>query len=265
MSGIWVPVSGQIAQERKIEVLANNVANSNSVGFKRDDTAFKEHLTEYENPSFDIDIPRKDFSTADMHRTRELQQAKVQSAGSYSDFTQGEVIPTNGPMDFAINGEGFFVIETPQGVRYTRKGNFNINAEGTLVTDKGYSVLGNIPTPESPNTYLQLKGKGAVQVDGSGNISQDGKAAGKLAMVHFADLHALKKEASGLFTAPQDMAPVESTKSVCMQGHLEQSNVNPILEMTELIKAHRQFESMQKAIQAYDSIGNKSVNEIVKF
>ncbi len=265
MKGIWVPVSGQVAQERKIETIANNVANSNSVGFKRDDAVFKEHLTEFEKPSFDIDIPRNDFSNADMHQTRDLQQGKVNSAGTYSDFSQGEVVPTNGPLDFAINGNGFFVIETPQGVRYTRKGNFNINGEGTMVTDRGYPVLSKIPSTNSENASLTFPQKGAIQVDAKGNITQNGKSAGKLAIAEFSDVHALKKEASGLFVAQADHIPQESTKSVCLQGSLEQSNVNPILEMTELIKAHRQFETMQKAIQAYDNIGNKSINEIVKF
>jgi flagellar basal-body rod protein FlgF len=267
VKGIWVPVSGQVAQERKIDVLANNIANTNTVGFKRDDSTFKEYLTEYENPSFDIDIPRKDFTTADMYRTREVQQGKVQNGGTYSNFAQGDLLPTQGPLDFAIQGEGFFAVDTPQGIRYTRKGNFVLNNEGILVTDKGYQVLAELPLEgqAAQKSFVAIKRNIPFQVDSQGNVFQSGKNISKIAIAEFGDKQALAKESSGLFVNKEGQTPVIAKASQCLQGHLEQSNVNPVQEMTELIKAHRQFESMQRAIRAYDEIGSKSTNEIIKF
>lgn len=280
MKNIWVPLSGQVAQQRKVETIANNVANANTVGFKKDQLVFKEHLTALTKGVEDIDIPRKEFSPADFYHTQGAENAMVAVDGSFTIFEQGTLIPTNNPLDLALQGEGFMEVLTPTGVRFTRKGNLSLSKDGELVTDQGFKVLsalnaseeslrdpasvGSFPTPEErilkvpTNTKLTFTNEGEI-------LTRDG-AIGKISVVEFKDKHALRKEGNSLYITP-DESNVSRTniKTAVNQGFLEGSNVNAIEEMSELIKAHRHFESIQKAINAYDSISGKAANDIGKF
>jgi flagellar basal-body rod protein FlgF len=132
VKGIWVPISGQIAQQQKVDAIANNIANANTTGFKKDDLIFKEYLTALDNPQDDIDIPRKEFSPEDFYRTQGAENAKVSVAGQYTDFTQGQLVETRNPLDLGIKGTGFFEVLTPNGVRYTRNGIFTIDNQCRL-------------------------------------------------------------------------------------------------------------------------------------
>lgn len=280
MKNIWVPLSGQVAQQRKVETIANNVANANTVGFKKDQLVFKEHLTALTKGVDDIDIPRKEFSPADFYHTQGAENAMVAVDGSFTIFEQGTLIPTNNPLDVGLKGEGFLEVLTPTGVRFTRKGNLSLNKDGELVTDQGYRVLsslnvpqetlrdpaseGSFPTPEErvlrvpTNTKLTISNDGEV-------LTRDG-LVGKLSVVEFVDKHALRKEGNSLYISPEEANIVRTDiKTTVNQGFLEGSNVNAIEEMSELIKAHRHFESIQKAINAYDSISGKAANDIGKF
>ena len=280
MKNIWVPLSGQVAQQRKVETIANNVANANTVGFKKDQLVFKEHLTALTKGVEDIDIPRKEFSPDDFYHTQGAENAMVAVDGSFTIFEQGTLIPTNNPLDVGLKGDGFLEVLTPTGVRFTRKGNLSLNRDGELVTDQGNRVLsalnvsqenlrdpasvGSFPSPEErvlrvpTNTKLTISNEGEV-------LTRDG-LVGKLSVVEFVDKHALRKEGSSLYITPDEANIVRNDiKTTVNQGFLEGSNVNAIEEMSELIKAHRHFESIQKAINAYDQISGKAANEIGKF
>lgn len=280
MKNIWVPLSGQVAQQRKVETIANNVANANTVGFKKDQLVFKEHLTALTKGVEDIDIPRNEFSPADFYHTQGAENAMVAVDGSFTIFEQGTLIPTNNPLDLALQGEGFMEVLTPTGVRFTRKGNLSLSRDGELVTDQGFKVLsalnaseeslrdpasvGSFPSPEDrivkvpTNTKLTFTNEGEI-------LTRDG-AVGKISVVEFKDKHALRKEGNSLYITP-DESNISRTniKTAVNQGFLEGSNVNAIEEMSELIKAHRHFESIQKAINAYDQISGKAANDIGKF
>jgi flagellar basal-body rod protein FlgF len=280
MKNIWVPLSGQIAQQRKVETIANNVANANTVGFKKDQLVFKEHLTALTKGVDDIHIPRKEFSPGDFYHTQGAENAMVAVDGNYTIHEQGQFIPTENPLDIALKGEGFFEVLTPTGVRYTRKGNFSINREGELVTDQGFKLLSalemdtaglrepasinSLPKPQDRVVKIPTNAKITFSLEGD-ILTRDGKI-GKVSVVEFKDKHALKKEGNSLFITP-DEANVQrlQVKTTVNQGFLEGSNVNAIEEMSELIKAHRHFESIQKAINAYDIISGKAANEIGKF
>lgn len=280
MKNIWVPLSGQVAQQRKVETIANNVANANTVGFKKDQLVFKEHLTALTQGVEDIHIPRKEFSPADFYHTQGAENAMVAVDGSFTVFEQGTLIPTNNPLDLALQGEGFIEVLTPTGVRFTRKGNLSLSREGELVTDQGFKVLsalnaseealrepasaGSFPKPEErilrvpTNTKLTFTNEGEV-------LTRDG-AVGKISVIEFKDKHALRKEGNSLYITPDETNIVRTNiKTNVNQGFLEGSNVNAIEEMSELIKAHRHFESIQKAINAYDQISGKAANDIGKF
>jgi flagellar basal-body rod protein FlgF len=280
MNNIWVSISGQVAQQQKVETIANNVANANTVGFKKDQLVFKEHLTALTKGVDDIDIPRNEFSPADFYHTQGAENAMVAVDGSFTIFEQGTLVPTNNPLDLALQGEGFIEVLTPTGVRFTRKGNLSLSRDGELVTDQGFRVLsslnateeslrdpasiGSFPTPEErilkvpTNTKLTFTNEGEI-------LTRDG-AVGKISVVEFKDKHALRKEGNSLYITP-DESNISRTniKTAVNQGFLEGSNVNAIEEMSELIKAHRHFESIQKAINAYDQISGKAANEVGKF
>ncbi|MEI8347644.1 MAG: flagellar hook basal-body protein, partial [Pseudomonadota bacterium] len=148
MKNLWVPVSGAIAQEKNVEVIANNVANANTPGFKRDQLTFKEYLTALEKGQDGIDLPNGEWRPEDFYRSQGAENAYVKVDGSYTIHDQGPLTPTGNPLDLAVNGPGFFEVLTPNGVRYTRKGNFSLNKDGNLVTDEGFPVLSKLNLPE---------------------------------------------------------------------------------------------------------------------
>lgn len=280
MKNIWVPLSGQVAQQRKVETIANNVANANTVGFKKDQLVFKEHLTALTSGVEDIHIPRKEFSPADFYHTDGAENAMVSVDGSFTVFEQGNMIPTSNPLDLALKGEGFIEVLSPHGVRFTRKGNLSLSRDGELVTDQGFKVLSalnitdellrapatseNLPSPEE--RIIKVPGNTKLTFTSEGEILTKEGIVGKISVIEFKDKHALKKEGNSIFLSP-DEKNINRTniQTTVNQGFLEGSNVNAIEEMSELIKAHRHFESIQKAINAYDQISGKAANEIGKF
>lgn len=284
MKNIWVPLSGQIAQQRKVETIANNIANANTSGFKKDRLVFKEHLTALTKGMDDIDLPNKEFSPDDFYHSQGAENAMVKVDGSYTDFEQGELRPTNNPLDLGLFGKGFFEVLTPTGVRYTRKGNFTVSKDGELVTDRGFkllavpqvsdsqggddaalipeSILGDSPQKRA----IKIPPGTKLSISKEGEIFTSSGVAGKISVVEFKDLHALRKQGSALFinNAPENVVRKEVGTTV-NQGFVEGSNVNALKEMSELIQAHRHFENIQKAINTYDSISGKAANDISRF
>jgi flagellar basal-body rod protein FlgG len=272
---LWVPLSAAIAKQRQVETIANIVANANTTAFKRDQLAFKEHLTA-QTKGADIDLPNKEWSPEDFYKSYGAERAFVKVDGSYTDFEQGQIRPTNNPFDFAINGKGFIEVLTPNGIRYTRNGSLSVSSEGELVTKQGYKVLSKLNVP--PNaTEQQLRelpapatrtiniGNGPITINHKGEIFQNNQLLAEINLVGFKDTDELKKEGHSLFINDRADNLLAESKSLIIQGSLETSNVNPIKEMSELIKAQRSFDSIQKAIKTYDSMASKAYNEIGKF
>ncbi|MBC74874.1 MAG: flagellar basal-body rod protein FlgF [Halobacteriovoraceae bacterium] len=281
MKNIWVPLSGQIAQQRKVEIIANNIANANTAGFKKDRLVFKEHLTALTKGSDNIDLPNKEWSPDDFYRTQGAENAYVKVDGSYTDFEQGDLKPTNNPLDMALFGKGFFEVLTPNGVRFTRKGNFAVSKDGELVTDRGFKLL-SPPKAEGSQggdqaaqiadssdiekRIIKIPAGTRISVSKEGEIFSSQGSLGKISVVEFNDIHALKKQGNALFinNHPKNVKR-ENVATTVNQGFMEGSNVNAIQEMSELIKAHRHFENIQKAINTYDSISGKAANDIARF
>lgn len=277
MKDLWVSLSGAIAQQKNVETIANNIANANTPGFKKDTLVFKEHLAVFNKGISDIDLPNKEWKPEDFYRSYGAEDAHVEIQGSYADFTQGQLVPTGNPLDIALRGNGFLEVLTPNGIRYTRSGMLTIDGEGRLVNDKGYYILGEKPRPSGettegelpPNTerVIRIGEKGQVSVDMTGELHVNGNSVGKLAITEFNDIHALRKEGSTFFinNQPDNYKKNEAIQTTVHQGFVEESNVNAVLEMANLIKANRHFESIQKAIKAYDNVSGRGVNDIAKF
>jgi flagellar basal-body rod protein FlgF len=277
---LWVPLSGALAQQRKVETIANNVANANTTAFKKDRAVFKEHLTAFEK-GHDVDLPNKEFAPEDFYRTYGSENAFVKIDGTYTNFTQGQVRPTNNPLDIALEGRGFIEVLGPNGVRYTRKGNLYVNQESELVTDQGMKVLARVDLPEvgdgkevievikqipTPEQRTLKIGKGRITINNQGEIFQKGNQIGQINVVEFKNGSELKKEGNSLFINDDSRNILKTQrKTIVRQGAIELSNVNPVEEMSNLIKAHRQLESIQRAIKTYDSMAGKAYSEIAKF
>ncbi|MCB9060649.1 MAG: flagellar basal-body rod protein FlgF [Halobacteriovoraceae bacterium] len=276
MKELWVPLSGAIAQQKKVDTIANNIANSNTPGFKKDHLIFKEHLSALTGKDLDIDIPRKEWAPEDFYKSYGAEHAFVKVSGSHTKFIQGQLRPTSNLFDFAINGKGMFEVLTPQGLRYTRNGSFTISNQGELITADGYKVLKHLDLPEestaqdkplpTPEERIIQLPSGNLSVNIQGKIFVNGSPLGDLSIVEFENLDNLQKQGNSLYINSNiSNLKTKEIASTVHQGFIEESNVNAVEEMSELIKANRQFESIQRVIKTYDNIANKSVNEIIKF
>ena len=277
MRELWVPLSGAIAQQRNVETIANNVANANTPGFKKEQVVFKEYLTALEKGDGEADLPQKEFKPEDFYRSYNAEDAFVKVDGAYTLHEQGQLVPSGNSFDNALSGPGFFEVLTPNGVRFTRKGSFSINNEGKLVTDQGYLVLskdappaigadGKFSLSAPPATRAIVVGNNKFSISLDGDVYSGSNKIADISLAEFNDIHALKKEGNSLFINPdQKNIKVGEIKTSVHQGFVEQSNVNAVSEMSSLINANRNFETIQRVIKTYDTMSAKAVNEISKF
>lgn len=266
--GIFTALSGAIAQGQRLDTISNNIANANTVGFKKDQQTFREYLTTFEKEQEVIKVPRLPATTESFYDMQGLDQSYVDSSGTYTDFSQGSLTPTGNSLDVAIDGDGFFEVVTPQGIVMTRKGNFSIDGNGTLVTGEGLPVLTTDEGGADPaGRIIQLQpNAGNVQIAEDGSVFQGEELLGRLSVIRVIDQSTLQKTGNSSYkfreNANPEVAVIDSPK--LRQGYLEGSNVNIVQEMTDMIAASRAFETNQKAIQAYDSIADKLVNQVPK-
>jgi flagellar basal-body rod protein FlgG len=266
--GIYTAVSGAMAQSAKLDTIANNLANVNTPGFKRDQQVFKEYLTAYEKEPSTITVPRVPASIESFYDVNGGDKSYVDSAGTYTNFEQGSLRVTGNKFDLAIEGDGLFEVATPQGIRYTRAGDFTVNNEGTLVTKQGFPVLkdGGEGAPAEGRMIKFNLGQADVSISPEGLIKNGDQDLGRIALTKFGNKDVLRKVGSNMYMLKENLDPqrAPASEAKVSQGMLEGSNVNIVREMTDMIQATRVFESTQKAIQTYDSMNAKAVNEIPK-
>jgi flagellar basal-body rod protein FlgF len=200
-----------MARERQTEVLANNIANLSTVAFKGEQMVFAEYLT----------------STAGGSKT-----AYVQDLGTVRDWSEGPLTRTANPLDVALDGSGFLEVQTANGIRYTRDGRLKLDAQGQLVTLDGIPVLNQGEQP-----IVLPPGSTSISISEDGSIATRQGTIGRLAVVDFPDDQGLLAEAAGRYDTDQTAEPATSVK--VMQGSIEGSNVQPILEITRLMSAAR--------------------------
>jgi flagellar basal-body rod protein FlgF len=169
----------------------------------------------------------------------------IPSASRVTNFQEGELRSSGNPLDFALEGPGFFQVQTPEGkTAYTRDGEFRVNAKGMLVTKQGYPVLGeNGPLQFDPNN------SSAITVSATGDVSQGDQIVGKLQTTEFKNTGQLVRTGTGFFSAEKGAQPSASAATQVRQGFTEAANMSPTTEMTSLITAMRLFESNQKVLQ----------------
>ncbi len=237
-------LSGAIAQEKNMALITNNLANVGTTGFKKDLAVFKGILGAQIGVPAASEGPPATFGIL---------------SHTVTDFSPGAIKITREPLDLAIEGEGFFAIATPQGTRYTRNGNFTLNADGLL-------SLGEFPLEGSGGPITLPPGE--IVIDPKGKISVKGVEAGAqpieidiIPIYTFSNPADLKKVGGSLFESAGAGA-ILSVDARLRQGSLETSNVNPVEEMVAMIKVMRLYESSQKAIQTADDIAGKLANEL---
>lgn len=267
IKGIYTAVSGSMAQNLRLETTANNLANINTPGFKKDAQVFREYLTDEEKLPEVIQVPKVPASIESFYDMQGIDKSYVDTSGTYSDFTQGGLKQTGNVMDFAIDGNGFFEVATPKGVRFTRNGSFSIDGQGQLVTKQGWPVLKKAEAGVAiDQRTIKVPISGSFSITDQGEIFIDGDQNGQISLIELNDRKALNKEGSSVFGIKPNMNPQLNsvTNPHLKQGFIEQSNVNIVQEMTDMISATRLFESNQKAIQAFDSMADKLVNVVPK-
>ncbi|WP_213950628.1 flagellar basal-body rod protein FlgF [Tepidanaerobacter syntrophicus] len=249
--GLYTGASGMISEMNKTDVISNNLANASTTGFKKDRAVFKA------------------FPEMDIHRINDPIRSGINrlvdprpfigSMGTgaitdevSTDFSQGPIKTTSNPLDIALSGEGFFSVQTPEGIRYTRDGSFTTDTNNFLITKEGYFVLGQ-------NGPIELNGESDITINRRGEIFADGEIVDRLQIVDFQDKGSLEKQGDNLYMAnAQDIASVAEV----IQGALESSNVNTISEMVDLITTSRAYEASQKVITTHDELLGKAVNDI---
>lgn len=261
--GVYTALSGAMAQSLKLDTIANNLANVNTPAYKKDQQTFREYLTANEKPPEVIQAPRIPASIESFYDMQGGDKSYVDASGTYTDYSQGSLKSTGNALDVAFDGAGFFEVDTPQGLRFTRNGAFKIDGNGQLVTKDGHPVLKAAPEGTDPaQRVIRFGGDGPVSIAEDGEVFQGAEALGKLSVINVKGKDVLQKTGGSLFTFKPNQKPeVENVANPSLkQGFIEMSNVNIVQEMTDMIATTRVFESTQKAISAYDSMNEKLVN-----
>jgi len=238
----YIALSRQGALSRKMSAIANNLANMNTTSYKSERMMFVDHVTRSQSGDF-IANQRLSF-------TRDV--------ASYRDLSDGAIEQTGNPLNIAIQGQGYFVAEAPDGSeQYTRNGNFRLDNTGQMVTQNGLPILTDAGTP-----IFFTPEDTSITINGDGSVSTENGLIGKLQVVTFENELGLERIGNNMLSTDQVATPVERPQLA--QNALESSNVEAILEMTRMIEVSRQYKSAQNLIDKEDERIRKAVNELAK-
>ena len=233
--------SGLRAGIQSLDLLANNIANSSTSGYKADGEFHSLYTSEA--ASGDETTPAATLPMIDRQ---------------WTDFAQGLLEPTNNSLDFGLSGKGFFVANGPSGPLYTRNGSFHVSTKGLLVTSDGHSLLDQNGQPIQADTSVPVD----VALDGS--IHQRGQLVAQFKLVNFNDPSVLLKQGNTYFKNTSDQKPVDATDIQVHQGKIEDANISPAKGAVRLVSVMRQFEMMQKAVSLSNDMGRQAIEEVAK-
>lgn len=234
-----IGLSRQIALQRQMDVVANNMANLNTTGFKAERMLFEE----YKMPV----ASDRDFSFPDQSLSYTDDWATVH------DLSSGPLLDTGNPLDVALQGKGFLVAQTPDGERYTKAGSLGISPDGTLVDPSGNPILGNAGPIDFDATETD------ISISADGTISSSAGVKGTLRIVEFADPQTVERFGNNLWTGG---TPVPATATTVVQGSIEQSNASGILEMSDMIRVQRAYESVASLLQKQDDQRRTAIQKL---
>jgi flagellar basal-body rod protein FlgF len=237
----YIALSRQTALRRQMDVVANNIANMNTAGFKGERMMFVEHLVK--SKGGERILGDKVSYTRDIATMRDLSEGPLEQTGN--------------PLDVAITGEGYFTIQTETGNRYTRNGRFQLDEGGQLVTQSGAPVLSDGGQP-----FFFAPGDGKISIGRDGTVSTANGDLGRLAVVTFDNQHRLRPTGGGLFATEGEAKPVE--RPTVSQGMLEGSNIQPVVEMSRLIEVQRTYESVKNFLEKEDDRMRSMVRDLAE-
>ncbi len=241
-----IALSRQVALERELDVVANNIANIDTTGYKSDGALFEEYLS----------------SGARSGGSGGGQVSFVRDRGLWHDMSQGPVEHTGNPLDVAIDGKGFLAVQTPNGPRYTRNGALQLNAQGQLVTSQGYQVLGDGGpiTLQPTDSEVQISHDGTISVrEGGSNVDSQ---RGKLRLVDIANPAELQKDGASTFNFTGNGNPAPATQGGFVQGAVEKSNVHGVAEMSRMIEITRAYTQIATLLQQQSDQGTQAIDKL---
>jgi len=243
-NALLIGLSRQVALSRELDVVANNIANLNTFGYKADGSLFEEYLS----------------SSARTESGGRISY--VRDRGLWRDMSMGPIERTGNPLDLAIDGDAMFAVQTPRGERYTRNGALHLDATGQLVTSEGNPVLGTGgPIVLQPNDReISISRDGTISV--RNGASRNDIQRGKLRLVSFARPQALQKDGGSTFKAAPDNAPQETDKATIQQGAIEQSNVRGVVEMSRMIEITRAYTQVSTMLQQQGDLSQQSIDKL---
>jgi flagellar basal-body rod protein FlgF len=248
-NALLVGLSRQMVLERQLDVIANNVANMNTTGFKADNSMFEEYL---------MPVARENrFQPAD--RPVDF----VNDRGTWRSLRPGAIQHTGNPLDVAISGDGYLSVQTAAGVRYTRNGSLQINAQGQLVTTDGALVVGD----SGPIVFQSTDHNVAITPDGRITVVEAGatnteSVRGQIRIVRFAAPQQLQKEGNNNYVAPPGVAALPDTASTLIQGSIEKSNVNGVVEISRLIETSRAYSQVAQLLQNQSDLHKNAIQQL---
>jgi flagellar basal-body rod protein FlgF len=239
-NALYVGLTRQVVLRREMDIIANNIANLDTNGFKVESLMQK---TDPGAPAVTLGGPKPvKFVAAD---------------GVARDFGQGALVKTGAPLDMAIEGQGFFQVQGPNGPQFTRDGRFTTDPTGRLVTQGGLPVL-----DEGGGEIVIDSEKGQVAIGPDGSMSQGNERVGKVGLYAFANAGALEKSGDNLYRNTSNLAAEKAEKANLRQGFLETSNVKPVLEITRMVEVNRAYEQTTRMIDAEADLSRRAVDRL---
>jgi flagellar basal-body rod protein FlgF len=245
-----VGLSRQIALQRELDVVANNIANLNTTGYKSDNTVFQEFM-----------MP---VARANQFRGADRQISFVQDRATWIDLTQGPVETTGNPLDVAISGNAFLTVQTPRGERYTRNGALQINNQGQLVTSEGLQVVGQ----NGPIVFQPTDREISIGIDGLISVREGQNTIdaqrGKLKLASFAQPQRLQKDGTSTYMAPSGVTPQVPTDAKVTQGAIEKSNVQSVMAMTRMVEITRAYTQTAQILQNQSDMRRSAIEKLAE-
>lgn len=279
--GWYTGASGMRAQQWRLDAVANNLANVDTDGYKRDVASFKAFPEMLLRRTSDDGVYKHPFGSADAAPIIGRLGTGVELNELFTNFSQGSPKETNNDFDLMLDGKGFFAVATPHGERYTRNGSFILGKEGFLVTKEGFPVLGeNGPINIKANNF-KIDADGRIWINAAyqddpdlmvgreANLWEDIVLLDILKIVEFDIERYLEKQGSSLYRESQTSGPAfimtDERRPRVLQGFLESSNVDPVVEMVQMIEVNRAYEANQKVIQSEETMLGTLINQVAKF
>lgn len=240
-NALLLSLSNQVVTRRTMEVIANNIANMNTTGFKRESPVFEEYIV-------DVDVQEGTTTTSE-------PLSFVRDAFAMHDMSNGELVTTGNQLDVALDGDGYFVVSTPGGERYTRNGSFGRDDSGRLVNASGHPVL------DEGGGEIQLSVEETqLTIARDGTISTEQGVRGRLGVVTFQNPQALELEGDSLWVTLQTPEPAADAR--VMQGMVEQSNVQPVVEMVRMIDTMRSYQASTELLNSGEELSRRAVQKL---